>query len=253
VDRKVALLKEFSRGLVEGTVKIETEQYGFRFLDELLSEGGRLEYGELSATRLLHKYKLVDVPEHRMDALLRAHIGKTCNVCRYFHPASNDTFCFNLDNNHTTNNTVVLPEMTLAVQTLRDCLAGVGCEPLVVASGRGYHVWCRLDDAVDNGVLHGFMLHAAVRAVRALHEQGFDPNTVKFNFYPDVRTNNVVSLRLFGSEHAKTRVFSHVWVNGDLLGEAESWERFEHFLRNQSIPPSVFERAQNALGVGAIE
>ena len=247
MDRKVALLEEFSRGFVKGTVKIETEQYGFAFLEQLLSGGGRLEYGELSATRLLHKYKLVDVPERRMDAFLRAHVEKTCNVCRYFHATSNDAFCFNLDNNHTSNNTVVLPEMTLAVRTLRDCLAGVGCEPLVVASGRGYHVWCRLEARVENGALYAFMLHAAVRSVKALHEHGYDPNTVKFNFYPDVRTNDVVSLRLFGSEHAKTKAFSHVWADGELLDETGSWERFENFLRTR-IAAGTFERAQEALG-----
>ena len=64
MDPRVKLLKEFSRRFVPGTVKIETEQFGFSFLERLLSDGIELEYGELTATRLLHKYKLVNIPEH---------------------------------------------------------------------------------------------------------------------------------------------------------------------------------------------
>ena len=150
MDPRVKLLKEFSQAFIPGTVKVETEQFGFPFLEELLSDGVELEYGELTPSRLLHKYKLVNVPEHRMNELLGAHLGKTCNLCRYFGAEANDAFCFNLDNNRKTDNTRVIPEMELAVRMLRDCLRNLEFEPLIVASGRGYHVWCRLEQAADN-------------------------------------------------------------------------------------------------------
>ena len=247
MDPRVSLLKEFSRGFTPGTAKVETEQYGFPFLDRLLSDGASLEYGELTAVRLLHKYKLVNISERRMDELLQLHITKECNVCRYFDASANDVFCFNLDNNHKANNTVVLPEMNLALHTLRNCLQGLGCEPLIVASGRGYHVWCRLDEPVENSRLYGFMLRAAVQALMAFHGTAYDHQTIKFNFYPDVNVHNVVSLRLFGSDHAKNKVFSRVLTPDRLLGEAASWDYFGDFLRNKAIPPARFTAAFNAL------
>jgi len=36
MDPGVTLLKEFSRGFVRGKAKIETEQFGFAYLDQLL-------------------------------------------------------------------------------------------------------------------------------------------------------------------------------------------------------------------------
>jgi hypothetical protein len=226
---------------------METEQFGFPFLARLLSDGVRLEYGELTSTRLLHKYKLVNIPERRMDELLEAHINKECNVCRYFGAAANDVFCFNLDNNHKTENTVVIPEMDLAIRSLRACLRELGCEPLIVASGRGYHVWCRLEGAVENVRLYDFMLRAAVRALMAFHGGDLDHQQIKFNFYPDIKALNVVSLRLFGSSHAKNKVFSHVLSADRLLGEDASWACFEDFLRNRTISLAKFAEAANAL------
>jgi hypothetical protein len=36
MDPGVTLLKEFSRGFVRGKAKIETEQFGFAYLEQLL-------------------------------------------------------------------------------------------------------------------------------------------------------------------------------------------------------------------------
>jgi hypothetical protein len=141
MDPRVMLLKEFYRGLPQDRAKVETHEQGFAFLEMLLAGGVTLEYGELTLTRLLHKYKLGNIPEARMDELLCAHVEKRCNVCLYFDGEANDTFCFNLDNNHKADNTVLIPEMKAAVRALREHLAGLGCEPLTVASGRGYHLW----------------------------------------------------------------------------------------------------------------
>lgn len=244
---KVALLEAFSRRFVPGTVKVETERCGFPFLDELLTGGAALEYGELTPTRLLHKYKLTNVSEERMRELLADHVAKTGNVCRYFGAVENDVFAINLDNNHKTNDTAPIPEMGLAVRAFERVWRELGVTPLIVASGRGYHVWGRLDGPVANERLYEFMVRAAVRAMGAFHGTGYDHHTVKLNFYPDLRAHNVVSLRLFGSEHAKNKVFSNVWTPEGLLSEEESWAYFEDFVRSGAISPETLGAAIEAL------
>jgi hypothetical protein len=248
MDSRVTLLKEFYRGLPGDRIKLETYEHGFPFLQRLLTDGMALEYGELTLSGVLHKYKLVDVSEERLDELLREHVEKKCNVCLYFDETANDTLCFNLDNNHKTNNTVVIPEMVFAVGTLREILTGLGCAPLIIASGRGYHLWCRLSARVENERLYEFMLRAAVKTLARLHEAGFNHRKVKFNLYPDQRIRGVVSLRLFGSEHAKNKVFSQVLTPGGLLDEASSWDYFAGYLKNGTVPADKFAEACTAIG-----
>jgi hypothetical protein len=247
MDPRVTLLREFSRGFVRDKAKIETEQFGFDYLEELLSGGSTLEYGELTDTRVLHKFKIVDIADSRMDALLQMHVMKECNLCRYFGAEKNDVLCFNMDNNHKTNNTTIIPEMSLALDALRECLQSLGCEPLIIASGRGYHVWVRLDEPLENRVLYNFMVRAAARAMLPLLTGGGDRRTIKFSFYPDINVNDVVSLRLFGSDHAKNNVFSRVLAQNALLDEADSWKYFEHFVRNRTTSSATFRSALDEL------
>lgn len=247
MDTRVALLKEFYGGLPRDRAKIESHEHGFDFLERMLSDGTTLEYGELTLCGLLHKYKLANIPGHLMDALLLSHVEKHLNVCLYFDDRANSTFCFNLDNNHKTNNTEITPEMEIAVRETRHGLMRLGCEPLVVASGRGYHVWCRTDRPIENDRLYEFMRRIAVGAMARLHEGGLDHRKVKFNVYPDRRTRDTVSLRLFGSDHSKNRVFSRVLAREGLLDEAQSWEHFERNLRQGTVTGDNFERAYYAL------
>ncbi|HTZ21066.1 MAG TPA: hypothetical protein VMC06_09310 [Opitutaceae bacterium] len=247
MDPRVGLLKEFYRGLPKDRAKLETPEHGFAFLEKLLTDGVVLEYGELTLSRLLHKYKLAHIPERRMDEFLLSHVEKTCNVCLYFDGRANDTFCFNLDNNHQVNSSALIPEIAFAIGALVEHLRGLGCEPLVVASGRGYHVWGRLDASVANARLYDFMLRSAVTTVAALHREGFDYHKIKFNFYPDTRISNVVSLRLFGSLHMKNQVFSCILTPDGLLDEAASWEFFADYLRNKTIAVDRFNAAYETL------
>jgi len=247
MDWKLNILKEFYNGLPMNKAKIETNEHGFNFLTQLLVGGATLEYGELTLSGLLHKYKIVDIPNHRMDEFLKSHISKECNVCLYFDTRANNMFCFNMDNNHKTNNTIVIPEMDLAVRAIRNQLIELGCEPLIIASGRGYHVWCRFDVAIDNNLLYQFMLRVAAKTMATLHKKGYDYHKIKFNFYPDTRIYKVVSLRLFGSEHAKNKAFSYVFTPNQLLDEAASWEYFEAYIRNKIIPEDKFAEAYAAI------
>ena len=182
MDPRVSLLKEFYRGLPKDRAKLETEEHGFAFLERLLTDGMTLEYGELTPSGLVHKYKLAGIPEGRMDEFLLAHVEKACNVCLYFDIRANDTFCFNLDNNHQVNSSEIIPEMEVAVRELGGHLRGLGCEPLIVASGRGYHVWGRLEAAVANERLHDFMLRSAAATLAALVRQGHDRPSDKIQF-----------------------------------------------------------------------
>ena len=242
MDVKLKLLKEFYAGLPHDRAKIETEEFGFDFLAGLLSGGAVLDYGELTLTRLLHKYKLIQIPQRQIDDLLLAHIKKQCNVCLYFDDVANNLFCFNLDNNHKQNNTVIIPEMALAVASLREYLTGLGCEPLVIASGRGYHVWCRLAGKIENVRLFRFMIKAAAHVMEILANNNYDYNKIKFNFYPDIRIENLVSLRLFGSEHAKNKTFSSICTADGQLNEPQSWQYFEDYLKYKTIAETAFLR-----------
>lgn len=247
MDSKLRLVAEFYRGLPKVRAKIETYEHGFGFLERMLLDGVSLEYGEMAVSGLLHKYKLSGIPEAVMDELLLSHVNKTCNVCLYFDERQNHLFSFNLDNNHKTGNTVLIPEMELTVRLLREILTGFGCEPLVIASGRGYHLWCRLDGPVDNARLYDFMLRTMARAFLGLHQQGYDHNKIKANFYSDPRSHNTVSLRLFGSDHAKNKVFSRILIGEELLDEAASWKAFELHLREHTISVERFHKAYGEL------
>jgi hypothetical protein len=247
VDSRITLLEEFYRGLPKDRAKVETQEHGFAFLDRLLADGATLEYGELTLAGLLHKYKLAGLPAARFQDLLCAHVAKTCNLCLYFGDRANELFCFNLDNNHKTGNTEVRPEMELAVRVLSERLRDLGCAPLVVASGRGFHLWGRLEAPVENARLYGFMLRCAVATAAALHGQGHDHHRIKFNFYPDPRSCAIVSLRLFGTEHAKNKVFSRVLTPHGLLDEAASWAHFADTVRAGPIAAATFDAACETL------
>jgi hypothetical protein len=237
VDPKVTLLKTFYRGLLADKAKLETHEHGFAYLERFSARGAALEYGELTGHSLLHKYKFTGISEGLMDELLEAHVAQTTNVCLYFHPEANELFSFNLDNNHKTRNTEPLEEMERAVVFLRQLLQEAGFDPLVVSSGRGYHLWCRLDRAVPNARLQAFMIRLAARTLAHLHQAGFDGQKLKFNFYPDLRSIDVVSLRLFGTRHAKTGAFSHILGPTGPLDEEASWVHFRALA--EKAPTSV--------------
>jgi hypothetical protein len=249
VDSRISLLEEFYRGLPKDRAKVETQEHGFAFLDRLLAAGATLEYGELTLTGLLHKYKLARLPAAQFQDLLCGHVAKSCNLCLYFDGRANELLCFNLDNNHKAGSAEVRPEMELAVRLLAEQLRGLGCPPLVVASGRGFHLWCRLAAPVENARLYGFMLRCAVATAAALHGQGHDHHRIKFNFYPDPRSCDIVSLRLFGTEHAKNKVFSRILAPSGLLDEAASWARFAEYVRAGPIAAATFDAACESLAV----
>lgn len=247
MDSRVKLLKDFYSTMQPGKLKLETNNHGFDFLEQLLSDGIILEYGQLASYGLTHKYKLLNVPETVMDRFLQNHINKKCNVCFYFDEIANNTFCFNLDNNYKSNNTVLIPEMQFSVKTVMQRLEALGIEPLVIASGRGYHVWCRVADAIENQILADFMLRILAETMAELHKNGYDYQKVKINMYPNCKDNNKQSLRLFGTEHLKNKVFGCIYTKSGLLNEDKSWEYFADYLKNKTLSQEQFMQAYNHL------
>jgi hypothetical protein len=96
---------------------------------------------------------------------------------------------------------------------------------------------------VGNDRLHDFMFHAAVHTMAALARAGHDHRIIKINVYPNRRIHDVVSLRLFGTNHAKNKVFSRVLTPERLLDEEESWAEFEHHLTHHTVPLAKFDEA----------
>ena len=134
-----------------------------------------------------------------------------------------------------------------AVRAMRETLQGVGCEPLIVASGRGFHLWCRSETPIENRRLYDFMLRVSVLAMARIHGEGLDYSKVKINVYPDPRTRDTVSLRLFGSAHMKNRVFSRVLAPEGLLEEESSWAAFERHLIHSTLKEAQFGAALEAV------
>ncbi|MFZ1056741.1 MAG: hypothetical protein WAN79_13800, partial [Opitutaceae bacterium] len=110
-----------------------------------------------------------------------------------------------------------------------------------------FHMWCRLEGPVDNDRQYEFMLRSAAKAVASVNRSGRDHNRIKVNLYPDRRIRDVVSLRLFGSEHAKNRVFSQVLSPGGLLDEKDSWTWFERHVKDGAVSLKAFDRAHKEM------
>jgi hypothetical protein len=246
MDNKVKLLQEFFAGMQKDKVKVETKAHGFDYLEELVALGAVLEYCQLSLN-LVHKYRLLQVPPGQLTGLLQDHVKQQCNVCLYFSPEENTVFCLNLDNNHKDNDREVIPEMVFAVNNLTADLAQLGICPLIIVSGRGYHIWCRLAQPVNNEKLHWFLLRLVAKTMAAMHNQGYDYQMVKFNMYPNNKIVQLVSIRLFGSKHVNNEEFSSVFTVDGLLSEAESWDFFADYVKNHQISPAVFAQAAQIL------
>ena len=59
-----------------------------------------------------------------------------------------------------------------------------------------------------------------------------------------------MSLRLFGSDHAKNKVFSRVYTRDGLLDEEASWKAFEDHMREKTIGVGEFRSAYEAMMAG---
>jgi len=244
------LIKAFFSGLQTGQLKLETRRHGFTFLEEILAGGVELEYGQL-ADGLIHKYKLLNVGASRLDGFLQGHVAGDYNVCGYFSENGNNLCCFNVDDNLRSHDYQVSTEPMLEVRLGMDALLAtlndLGLTPLVVLSGRGYHVWLRFREVVANPELYKFSIRVAARALAVLHPAGADYRRIKIGVYPHPEIIHTGSLRLFGSKHVRSGVFTHVLRDGHLLSEAASWDYFAACLREGTIPTEHFREVAERL------
>lgn len=219
--------------------KLETKKHGFEFLEELCRTGVTVDYGELTAN-LVNKYRVTSIEPEAMEQLLLNHINQKDNLCLYFGSESSSLFCLNLDNNYTNETCAIIPEMKPALAFLREHFHSFGIVPLIIESGRGYHLWCRVDSPVANERLHEFLLRISAFTMASLHDSGINHNNIKFTIYPDPRTVNHASLRLFGSKQIRTERFSFVTYENHQLDEADSWKEFERYLTAETISIADF-------------
>ena len=262
MDNRVALIKTFYRGLPTDRAKLETTAYGFDLIAQLQARGIELEYGELTISGVLHKYKLTRIIPEQMDQLLSWHVAKLGNVCLYFDQSANPILAFNLDDNRAINSTgsagntgnvgnvgnvESTAEVELATRTLVAKLEELQCPPL------GDCQRTRLSRVVPpasrGSQPAALSVHDSSRGGRPARGSAtwLGPNRVKLNLYPDIRIQDLVSLRLFGSEHARNRVFSRVRAGNTLLDEAGSWAHFEEHLAHRTIASHVFAEACRAV------
>lgn len=247
MDLKAELIKRFYAGLPKDRIKLETFSHGFDFLEKMTADGMTLDYGELVLCKEVHKYKFSNVAKHKMDELLFSHVHKNCNVCLYFNENANSLFAFNLDKDQKFDDVSDIPELTVAANLVRSILLDLGCEPLVVASGKGYHIWCRLAAPESNDDLYRFMLRTMAKALHQLHVRGLDHHRIYTRFYPDPRTVNKISLRLFGSCHLSNKLFSWILADDGLLDEDASWIAFEEHLERKTIDKGAFQAAYRSI------
>ncbi|MEG6584189.1 hypothetical protein [Dendrosporobacter sp. 1207_IL3150] len=249
---KADVLKDFYSSMDFSTMKLEVKDYGFDFLETMEKAGIIVEYVELKG--LIHKYKLKNIKPVYQKYLLEQHIEQSGNVCGYYHKTHNNVFSFNLDNSHNENNTELTIEMRTAVQVIRKYLNEVGIEPLIINSGRGYHIHTRLDKPVSNEKIQKFMISVTARTQVTIKDLGMDVAKVIFNNYPGKDTR-IGSLRLFGSDHIKNQVFSHVCTKQGVLNERDSWIYFADYINKHTITEEQLDKAiidiEDILFVGA--
>lgn len=231
-------------------LKLESRNYGFDFLNKILTGGCSLEYGQLG-NGLIHKYKLLHVSEARFDELLAGHINSEYNICCYFQENASAVCCFNLDNNFKdydyTEYAASIPEVQCALEALAGLLRELGLVPLVLVSGRGHHLWLRLREAVPTQQLFEFSIRVAAKTLKVVHDSGYDYKKIKISVYPNPQIIHLGSLRLFGSRHVQSNVFSHVLRDAELLDEPASWSYFASYLQERTIPIRQFEHARDQI------
>lgn len=243
---KVELLEAFYRTMRRDKVKIETKNYGFDFIQQLTGNDVTLDYVQME-NNFIHKYRLLQVPEHHRRKLLQGHINQDYNVCLYFDDIANNTLCFNLDNNCKVNNNEPIPAVDLAAGFLQQHLAEYGMAAVSIKSGRGYHLWCCFARPIANQLLLEFMIRISAQTLASLHYNKCDYHAVKINMSPNPKYVSSLSLRAFGSRHIRTGTFSHIKTPGGILNEAESWQYFADYIKNKTISEQQFMLAQAEL------
>ncbi|SDF41855.1 hypothetical protein [Sporolituus thermophilus] len=223
IEQKLALLKKFYSCMKPNVLKLEVNDFGFDFIDIMRKAGVVVDYVDFKKN--IHKYRL-HVSQQVYDYLLLHHIKQNGNVCGYFDDYANDILCFNIDSRGISpEETYLVAEYVYIYLKLENIL------PLMVESGRGYHIWVRLNERQDNEKIYSFSRRIASSVTYILQNQGIDMEKVFITIYPTPGYTQGYSLRLFGSRHVRTGEFSHVVLPGiGMLNENESWRYFGEYV-----------------------
>lgn len=216
------LLRQFYSSMDKTKAKIEVFSWGWKFLNTMLMTGITLDYGEY--TNGIPKYRFSNVNSQATDIFLYSHIKQCCNLCGYFDDKANSICAFNID----TDTKELLAIVEKAAFILAHNLNVLGIEPLVLKSGRGFHVWCRFEKPIENMKLKSFLLFHQIIISKQLY--GFN-NLINFSMYPNAVENHTHSLRLFGTKHIRTELFNSVWDGHSILDEEKSWLYFERYIQ----------------------
>jgi hypothetical protein len=239
---KIKLLNEFYSTIDREQVKIETKIHGFDYLSTLRNMAV-LDYCELKNG--VYKYRLSKVKIDLFMVLLNDHLAKKINLCTYFHKENNNLFALNLDFTSAWVNKIKIAALFMA-----DNLMKIGITPLIIKSGHGYHIWCRISDPVKNIRLQAFMTVLTNLIVSQMNEKGLETSDLQCTCYPRPNVSDV-SIRLFGSEHMKTGMFSSIitQINAEdaILSEEESWSYFERYMNESTVTREHFEKVVDDL------
>lgn len=238
---KMELLRKFYSSMRTDVLKLEVRDYGLHVPDISIRAGLKVEYGEMNGQ--IVKYKLSGFTPEAFNLFLLQHIDKKGNVCLYFNEEANNVFAFNIDNNEKEDNEKYTDKLKETQCILQACLDNYGIEPIILASGRGYHTWVRINENINNNCLCDFMAYIWAKT-RLLQERMGMGRKFDISLYPARNSTESNSLRIFGSEHIKNKIFSYViHPSKGILDEAESWRYFEHYMKNKTLAKEPFMAA----------
>lgn len=226
---RVGLLRQFYNSLDTAIVKLECRNYDFETL-ETIQKSGTIDYSEVK--RCIAKHRISNLQAKMFPGVLYGHVRGSWNICGYWHPERNTVFAMNFDD----ENGNKMQEMNYIIATAGVMLEKVFKIPSIfVSSGRGYHLWIRTAEPVENYILRSFMYNFKHRILEYAKNDGFDITGIGIYCYP-MRNVTANSLRLFGSIQTRTKEFSHIYTldREYALSENESWDYFERYLRNCS-------------------
>ena len=235
---KIDLLCKFYNTIDTSRIKIETKKYGLSYMRKLKSAA---ELNYCTCKKDVYKYRLSGLSRELFMDFLDRHLKKELNLCVYFNSEKNSLFAFNLDSHGEDESSLKVYALYL-FKTLFD----LGIDPLIIKSGHGYHFWCRISEPVGNSKLLRFADAVSDKALHISEQKGLNVDILRCTRYPRINTGDI-SIRLFGTKHMYTGEFSDIVTRIDIedtvLGENESWQFFEWYLKECRVPLTVFNKA----------
>lgn len=236
-ERSLALNK-FCHNFDTTQIKIETKLSGLEFLAKLTSQA-TLDYVEFKKN--IHKYRLSQIPPTLFTDLIEKHINCRLNLCVYFAKQRSNKLALNFD--QAKRHTVDVKISALIATSL---LSQLDLSPLLIYSGRGYHLWCTFNRDIANEDLVRFLQNIKSIIAYEVKIRGGNPENVNLTCYPGIDTGKN-SLRLFGSNHVKTGRFSsivtQIAVDDVMLNANDSWNYFTNYINTKVTLTNTFDKA----------